>query len=122
MIAALQVSKEIFYHPLHFSTEGTPLLVCGTALVVSSLAYLVRDTREYEPGKEYGSGRWGTKKEMKKFRNKKKFSDNIILGDGCYKNFYEGRNPRVNRNNNVMVIGGLDLGRRLLISCRILLK
>lgn len=106
MIAALQVSKEIFYHPLHFSTEGTPLLVCGTALVVSSLAYLVRDTREYEPGKEYGSGRWGTKKEMKKFRNKKKFSDNIILGDGCYKNFYEGRNPRVNRNNNVMVIGG----------------
>ena len=80
MIAALQVSKEIFYHPLHFSTEGTPLLVCGTALVVSSLAYLVRDTREHEPGKEYGSGRWGTKKEMKKFRNKKKFSDNIILG------------------------------------------
>ena len=106
LAAAVQVSKEIFYNPLHFSTERTSLLVCGAALSVASLAYLVRDTREYDPGKEYGSGRWGTKKEMKQFRNKKSFSDNLIFGQGCYKNLYEGKNPRLNRNNNVMVIGG----------------
>lgn len=106
LLAALQVNKQIFYNPFHFSLENSSLLACGAVLTLASLTYLGRDTREYEPGKEYGSGRWGTKKEMKKFRNKKNFSDNIILGDGCYKNFYEGRNPRLNRNNNVMVIGG----------------
>ncbi|MGG5325790.1 VirD4-like conjugal transfer protein, CD1115 family [Enterococcus sp. DIV2381] len=106
LLAALQVNKEIFYNPFHFSLENSSLLACGAVLTLASLTYLGRDTREYEPGKEYGSGRWGTKKEMKKFRNKKNFSDNIILGNGCYKNFYEGRNPRLNRNNNVMVIGG----------------
>lgn len=106
ILAAIQAPQDIAYNPFHFSMESTPLLVCGAVLGVASLAYLMRDTREYQPGQEYGTGRWGTRKEMKKFRNKKKFSDNLILGEGCYKNFYEGKNPRLNRNNNVIVVGG----------------
>lgn len=106
ILAAIQAPQDIVYNPFHFSMESTPLLVCGAVLGVASLAYLMRDTREYQPGQEYGTGRWGTRKEMKQFRNKKKFSDNLILGEGCYKNFYEGKNPRLNRNNNVIVVGG----------------
>ncbi|MBO0441537.1 VirD4-like conjugal transfer protein, CD1115 family [Candidatus Enterococcus ikei] len=106
ILAAIQAPEDIVYNPFHFSMESTPLLVCGAVLGVTSLAYLMRDTREYQPGQEYGTGRWGTRKEMKKFRNKKKFSDNLILGEGCFKNIYEGKNPRLNRNNNVIVVGG----------------
>lgn len=106
VFAAIQAPTEIAHNPFHFSTASTPLLACGAALTLASLAYFMRDTREYEPGKEYGTGRWGSRKEMKQFRNKKNFSDNLILGEGCYKNFYEGKNPRLNRNNNVIVIGG----------------
>lgn len=105
-LAAIQAARDIVFRPFHFSMESGPLIACGTALAVFSFSYLLRDTREYQPGKEYGTGRWGTRKEMKKFRNKKKFSDNLILGEGCYKNFYEGKNPRLNRNNNVIVVGG----------------
>ncbi|MCR1938088.1 type IV secretory system conjugative DNA transfer family protein [Enterococcus faecalis] len=105
IVEVLQTPREIAYHPFHFSTATNPLLACGAVLTAASLAYLVRDTREYMPGKEHGRGRWGTRKEMKQFRNKK-FSDNLIFGQGCYKNFYEGKNPRLNRNNNVIVVGG----------------
>lgn len=106
IVEVLQTARDIAYRPFHFSTELNPLLACGAVLTVASLAYLVRDTREYMPGKEHGSGRWGTRKEMKQFRNKKKFSDNLIFGEGFYKNIYEGKNPRLNRNNNVLVVGG----------------
>uniref|UniRef100_UPI002AA86C81 type IV secretory system conjugative DNA transfer family protein n=1 Tax=uncultured Enterococcus sp. TaxID=167972 RepID=UPI002AA86C81 len=106
LIAALNAPQSIVENPFHFSLNQTPLLVCGAVLGVASLSYLMRDTREYMPGKEYGSGRWGSRKEMKQFKNKKNFSDNLILGKDCYKNFYEGDNPRLNRNNNVIVIGG----------------
>lgn len=106
LLYALQAPTDIVHNPFHFGTSTGSLLACGAVLGVASLAYLMRDTREYEPGREYGSGRWGSKKEMKQFKNKKKFSDNLIFGQGLYKNFYEGKNPRLNRNNNVMVIGG----------------
>lgn len=106
LLAALEAPKAIIDNPLHFSTSTASLLACGATLTVFSLAYFMRDTRDYEPGKEYGSARWGTRKEMKQFRNKKSRSDNLILGQDFYKSLSEGKNPRVNRNNNVIVVGG----------------
>lgn len=106
LLYALQAPSDIVYNPLHFSMSTSSLLACGGVLAFASLTYLMRDTRDYEPGKEHGSGRWGTKKEMKQFRNKKNFSDNLIFGKDCYKNLYEGSNPRLKRNNNVIVVGG----------------
>lgn len=106
VIAALQVAQETMLHPFHIATASTALLAGGMVMGAAGLAYLVRDTREYMPGKEHGSGRWGTTKEMKGFCNRKNFADNIILGAGCYKNFHVGKNPSFNRNNNVVVIGG----------------
>lgn len=106
LLYALQAPSDIVHNPLHFSTYTGSLLACGGVLAFASLAYFMRDTREYEPGKEHGSGRWGTRSEMKQFRNKKNFSDNLIFGKGCYKSLYEGSNPRLKRNNNVIVVGG----------------
>ncbi|MDN3202056.1 type IV secretory system conjugative DNA transfer family protein [Enterococcus faecalis] len=105
LLVALQTPYDIVTNPFHFSTLSPCLWASGSVLFFSTLLYLGRDTREYMPGREHGSGRWGTPKEMRRFKNKN-FSENLILGEGCYKNIHEGKKARLNRNNNVIVIGG----------------
>lgn len=93
-------------HPLAFSVSSYPLLACGGVLAMAGLMYAARDTRVYRRGEEYGNARFGTRREMRSFANRKDFSKNIILGQGCYMNMEEGNNPLTARNNNVIVIGG----------------
>lgn len=106
LINALNVPDAIISNPLHFSLAQAPLLVCGGILATASMMYLLRDTREYSPGSEYGDDRFATKREQTLFMDKKNFTNNLILGNGLYKNLYGQKNSEYTRNNNAIVVGG----------------
>lgn len=107
----LQMPDFIHAQPWYLSLQQGPILASGAVLVAAGLVYAVRDTREYAPGREHGDARWGTARELKSFKNKKDFSQNIILGQGAYKNFGKAKFFKKSRNNNVIVIGGSGAGK-----------
>ncbi|WP_283684943.1 VirD4-like conjugal transfer protein, CD1115 family (plasmid) [Clostridium perfringens] len=71
------------------------------------LLKLTEREKKYRPGTEHGSARWGTKKEMKKIRDKDKYK-NIILSNDVFLSL----NTRKTRKNlNVCILGGTGAGK-----------
>ncbi len=67
---------------------------------------------KYRRGEEHGSSRWATKEEMDMFADKKDSDNNIILTKRCRLRFVNKvHDRRLERNNNVLVIGGSGSGK-----------
>ena len=81
------------------------LLIRGTVYLKSL------DKKKYRTGSEYGSARWGTKKDIQPFVDKE-FSKNIILTKTEFLTLNNRPlKPKYARNNNVAVIGGSGSGK-----------
>ena len=89
-------------------------LLIGTA-VAGVFALIIRikrmDAKKYRQGVEYGSARWGTKKDIQPFINPD-FRQNVIL-TATESLTMESRpkNPKYARNKNVLIIGGSGSGK-----------
>ena len=85
-------------------------LCCGAGL---QLAVYLRgkNAKKYRHGREYGSARWGTAKDIEPFMAPK-FSDNIILTK-TERLMMSNRppDPKNARNKNVLVVGGSGSGK-----------
>ena len=67
---------------------------------------------KYRRGEEHGSSRWATREEMDRFMDKRDSDNNIILTKNCRLRFVdEVHDRRLERNNNVLVIGGSGTGK-----------
>ncbi|GAB2022649.1 type IV secretory system conjugative DNA transfer family protein [Pseudolactococcus yaeyamensis] len=97
--------KALSENPFSINLEPKPVLASVGCLAVAALFYAMRDTHQYRFGREHGTARWGTRREMKSFADKD-FSQNIILGQGVYMSINERGRVDTDRNNNCMVIGG----------------
>ena len=85
-------------------------LVCGGALRLA--VYLKgKNAKKYRNGREYGSARWGTTKDIEPFMAPK-FEDNIILTK-TERLMMSNRpkNPANARNKNVLIVGGSGSGK-----------
>lgn len=85
-------------------------LVCGGALRLA--VYLKgKNAKKYRNGREYGSARWGTAKDIAPFMAPK-FEDNIILTK-TERLMMSNRpkNPANARNKNVLIVGGSGSGK-----------
>lgn len=70
-----------------------------------------KNTKKYREGIEYGSARWGTKKDIAPFIDPE-FSRNVILTQTEYLTMNNRpKNPAYARNKNVLVIGGSGAGK-----------
>ena len=81
---------------------------CGLRLAV----YLKsKNAKKYRHGKEYGSARWGTAKDIAPFMAPK-FEDNVILTQ-TERLMMSNRpkNPAHSRNKNVLIVGGSGSGK-----------
>ena len=89
-------------------------LLIGTA-VAGVFALIIRikrmDAKKYRQGVEYGSARWGTRKDIQPFINPD-FRQNVIL-TATESLTMESRpkNPKYARNKNVLIIGGSGSGK-----------
>ena len=70
-----------------------------------------QDKKNYRHGTEYGSARWGTKKDIEPFMDPV-FEDNVILTKTeSLMMSNRPKNPMNARNKNVLVVGGSGSGK-----------
>ncbi|HGA2455161.1 TPA: VirD4-like conjugal transfer protein, CD1115 family [Streptococcus agalactiae] len=82
------------------------------AVLIKFIVYTKgKNAKKFRQGKEYGSARWGTKKDIEPYMDEK-FQNNIILTQ-TERLTMNGRpsNPKYARNKNVLVIGGSGSGK-----------
>ena len=84
----------------------------GVAALIKFIVYTKgKNAKKFRQGKEYGSARWGTRKDIEPYVDEK-FQNNILLTQ-TERLTMNGRpaNPKYARNKNVLVIGGSGSGK-----------
>ena len=84
----------------------------GVAALMKFVVYTKgKNAKKFRQGKEYGSARWGNKKDIEPYVDEK-FQNNILLTQ-TERLTMNGRpaNPKYARNKNVLVIGGSGSGK-----------
>lgn len=88
------------------------LIGIGVAALIKFIVYSKgKNAKKFRQGKEYGSARWGTRKDIEPYVDEK-FQNNILLTQ-TERLTMNGRpaNPKYARNKNVLVIGGSGSGK-----------
>lgn len=88
------------------------LMGVGVAALIKFIVYTKgKNAKKFRQGKEYGSARWGNKKDIEPYMDEK-FQNNILLTQ-TERLTMNGRpaNPKYARNKNVLVIGGSGSGK-----------
>lgn len=88
------------------------LIGIGMAALIKFVIYTKgKNAKKFRQGKEYGSARWGNKKDIEPYMDEK-FQNNILLTQ-TERLTMNGRpaNPKYARNKNVLVIGGSGSGK-----------
>ncbi|MFQ7667118.1 MAG: VirD4-like conjugal transfer protein, CD1115 family [Thomasclavelia ramosa] len=105
----LEINTMSFIPSIHV----TDIIVgIGIALIVKLIIYTKgKNAKKFRQGKEYGSARWGNKKDIEPYMDEK-FENNILLTQ-TERITMNGRpsNPKYARNKNVLVIGGSGSGK-----------
>ena len=84
----------------------------GMAVLIKFVVYTKgKNAKKFRQGKEYGSARWGNRKDIEPYMDEK-FQNNILLTK-TERLSMNGRpsNPKYARNKNVLVIGGSGSGK-----------
>jgi len=84
----------------------------GVAAIIKFIIYTKgKNAKKFRQGREYGSARWGMKKDIEPYMDEK-FQNNILLTQ-TERLTMNGRpkNPKYARNKNVLVIGGSGSGK-----------
>lgn len=112
ILSFMQVFPEAFRN---FMPSFHPFDLMIGAAVAAVFALIIRvkrmDAKKYRQGVEYGSARWGTRKDIQPFINPD-FKQNVILTQ-TERLTMESRpkNPKYARNKNVLIIGGSGSGK-----------
>ena len=88
------------------------LVGVGVAALIKFIVYIKgKNAKKFRQGKEYGSARWGNRKDIEPYMDEK-FQNNILLTK-TERLSMNGRpsNPKYARNKNVLVIGGSGSGK-----------
>ncbi|HEQ1131152.1 TPA: type IV secretory system conjugative DNA transfer family protein [Streptococcus pyogenes] len=88
------------------------LMGVGVTALIKFIVYTKgKNAKKFRQGKEYGSARWGTRKDIEPYMDEK-FQNNILLTQ-TERLTMNGRpaNPKYARNKNVLVIGGSGSGK-----------
>ena len=97
-------------------TPSVHLMDILTGIVVAAIIKFIiytkgKNAKKFRQGREYGSARWGNKKDIEPYMDEK-FQNNILLTQ-TERLTMNGRpsNPKYARNKNVLVIGGSGSGK-----------
>lgn len=105
----LELNTMSFFPIIHLADI---LMGIGVAALIKFIVYTKgKNAKKFRQGKEYGSARWGTKKDIEPYMDEK-FENNILLTQ-TERLTMNGRpaNPKYARNKNVLVIGGSGSGK-----------
>lgn len=107
--AILQIETMSFLPSLKVNDLVTGIVVVG---IVKAIVYTKgKKAKKFREGEEYGSARWGTKKDIEPYIDSN-FQNNVILTQTEYLTMNSRpKNPKYARNKNVMVVGGSGSGK-----------
>ena len=95
-----------------FAIEDMKIGIMGVA--AAAIIYMLKnsDKKVYRKGEEYGSARWGTKKDIKPYIDYNNPDNNVLLTK-TERLRLNGRFPlpKYERNKNVLVVGGSGSGK-----------
>lgn len=99
------------YPLLSFNQKDIAFAGCVTALMILLYKTRIMAGKSFRYGKEYGSAQWGTAKDIKPYIDPV-FRKNVILTatESLTMNS-RMKDPKLNRNKNVLVIGGSGSGK-----------
>ena len=109
MTAILELGTMKFIPSLNLNDLLVGVTITG---VMKFIVYTKgKKAKKFREGKEYGSARWGTPKDIKPYIDEK--YDNNVLFTNTERLTMNGRpsNPKYARNKNVLVIGGSGSGK-----------
>lgn len=95
------------------SIHGTDILMgVGVTVLIKFIVYTKgKNAKKFRQGKEYGSARWGTRKDIEPYVDEK-FQNNILLTQTERLTMNRRpANPKYAINKNVLVIGGSGSGK-----------
>lgn len=110
-VGAINGINNIFANPApSFHSKDLLYGLLGVVSVRIIIHFRAKNAKKYRHGREYGSARFGTAKDIEPFIDDK-FEDNILLTQT--ERIMLGRNkiPKYNINKNVLVIGGSGSGK-----------
>ena len=85
--------------------------IIGILIVALAIYQKTQKSKKFRPGTEYGSARWGTKKDIAPYIDPV-FRNNIILTQTERLTMdSRPKNPKLARNKNVIIIGGSGSGK-----------
>ena len=105
----LELNTMSFIPSVHLMDILTGIVV---AAIIKFIIYTKgKNAKKFRQGKEYGSARWGNKKDIEPYMDEK-FQNNILFTQ-TERLTMNGRpaNPKYARNKNVLVIGGSGSGK-----------
>ena len=107
--AILQIETMSFLPSLKANDLVIGLVFAG---IVKAIVYTKsKKAKKFREGEEYGSARWGTKKDIEPYIDDQ-FQNNVILTQTEYLTMNSRpKNPKYARNKNVMVVGGSGSGK-----------
>lgn len=99
--------------PFHIEINKITALsmLFGAVTVGIVYIYYSYDAKNMKEGKEYGSARWGNKEDIKPFIDKVPSKNIILTATESLTMSGKMKNPKDNRNKNIMVIGGSGSGK-----------
>ena len=109
LVAILEIDTMSFVPSLHLSDLTVGFITSG---LVKLIVYTKgKNAKKFREGEEYGSARWGTKKDIQPYIDEE-FQNNVILTQTEYLTMdSRPKNPKYARNKNVMVVGGSGSGK-----------
>lgn len=110
--AAANVLEALLKRPLFFDTSRPALLAAlgAAALVWLAFLYHSASAKNYMPGAEHGTARWGTNADIRPLMNPEP-DMNIPLSATEQISFGTVKDFRADRNKNILVLGGTGSGK-----------
>lgn len=97
--------------PFWMDTTQLHIGMVGVIMFFLFWIYSLTNNKNFRPGEEHGSARWGTNADLKHLYDHKNQDNNIILAQNVYLRFSGPVDFRFDRNKNVVVIGGSGGGK-----------
>lgn len=70
-----------------------------------------KNRKKFRQGEEYGSAKWGMRKDIEPYMDNTNFSNNVILTKTEFLTMGRPSSPKFARNKNILIIGGSGSGK-----------
>ncbi|MDL2232146.1 type IV secretory system conjugative DNA transfer family protein [Ruminococcaceae bacterium OttesenSCG-928-L11] len=112
LMSAVSMLEAVFATPmLRFELFDLTVGVVGAAAVYLIVLYKKKNAKKWRKDVEYGSARWGGKKDIEPYVDKKPENNIILTASESLTMNSRPSSPKHARNKNVMIVGGSGSGK-----------